>query len=314
MTLIKLLQRYAGRTRHPRAGEKEVLTTPCPDEPDSSPPLEQPLSVPEESTARTPRVAVMSSFEPATVTYITESAQLDAAIPMLCEARVLIVGHNLKFDPKFLVAAGLPWPMGEILDTMLAVQVLGAGTSAGLLKGNSLEAVVKRYLGISLDKTAQTSDWSGPLSDTQLRYAAIDAAILLPLADALDTALQSAGLTRIATLEGDAMRALAWMEWTGLPVDVAQWEAQAAEDRQQADAARATVQTILDDSMRPGEKPINWQSSAQVLRLLQARGHAITRVDAPTLLPLKGHDPLIAALLAYREATKRTSTYGNAWL
>ena len=94
--------------------------------------------------------------------------------------------------------------MGEILDTMLAVQVLGAGTSAGVWKGNGLKAVVKRDLGISLDKTAQTSDWSGPLSDPQLRYAAIDAAILHPLADALDVALRSAALTRIAALEGDA--------------------------------------------------------------------------------------------------------------
>ena len=310
MTLAMLLQRYAGRTYQPKAGEKEVLTTSSPDQPQSSPPPEQLVSVPEELSAQTPRVAVMPSFEPAAVTYITESAQLDAAIPLLRQAPVLavdgettgldplrdmlcllqvatpehtfvidvrrcpvqtvapvftaehrIVGHNLKFDLEFLVAAGLPWPVGEILDTMLAVQVLGAGTPEGLLKGNGLQAVVKRYLGIALDKTAQTSDWSGPLSDAQLRYAAIDAAILLPLADALDTALRSAGLARIATLEGDAMRALAWMEWTGLPVDVPHWQAQAAEDRQQAEAALAALQAIVSDDARPGEKPVNWHST-----------------------------------------------------
>ncbi len=363
MTLAMLLQRYAGRTYQPKAGEKEVLTTSSPDQPQSSPPPEQLVSVPEELSAQTPRVAVMPSFEPAAVTYITESAQLDAAIPLLRQAPVLavdgettgldplrdmlcllqvatpehtfvidvrrcpvqtvapvftaehrIVGHNLKFDLEFLVAAGLPWPVGEILDTMLAVQVLGAGTPEGLLKGNGLQAVVKRYLGIALDKTAQTSDWSGPLSDAQLRYAAIDAAILLPLADALDTALRSAGLARIATLEGDAMRALAWMEWTGLPVDVPHWQAQAAEDHRQAEAALAALQATVGDKARSGEKPVNWQSSPQVLRLLRARGHAIAQVNAPTLLPLKDRDPLIATLLVYREAVKRMSTYGHAWL
>jgi hypothetical protein len=115
-------------------------------------------------------------------------------------------------------------------------------------------------------KTAQTSDWSGPLSDAQLRYAAI----LLPLADTLDAALRSAGLTRIAALEGDAMRALAWMEWTGLPVDVAHWQAQAAEDHQQAEAALAALQAIVIDEARPGEKSVDWESSPQVLRLLRA--------------------------------------------
>jgi DNA polymerase-1 len=126
--------------------------------------------------------------------------------------------------------------------------------------------------------------------------------------------LRSAGLTRIAALEGDAMRALAWMKWTGLPVDVAHWQAQAAEDHQQAEAALAALQAIVIDEARPGEKSVNWESSPQVLRLLRARGHAIARVDGPTLLPFKDRDPIIAALLAYREAIKRTSTYGNAWL
>jgi DNA polymerase-1 len=236
------------------------------------------------------------------------------ALAPIFTAEHRIVGHNLKFDLKFLVAAGLPWLTGKILDTLLASQVLGAGTPEGLLKGNGLQSVVKPYLGISLDKSAQTSDWSGPLSDAQLRYAAIDAAILLPLADALDTALQSAGLTQIGALEGDAMRALAWLEWTGLLVDVAYWEAQAGEDRQRAEAALTALQAIVGNDAGPGEKPVNWQSSPQVLRLLRVRGHAIARVDTPMLLPLKDRDPLIAALLAYREAVKRTSTYGNAWL
>ena len=205
--------------------------------------------------------------------------------------------------------------MGEILDTMLAVQVLGAGTSEGLLKGNGLQAVVKRYLGIALDKTAQTSDWSGPLSDAQLRYAAIDAAILLPLADALDTALRSAGLARIATLEGDAMRALAWMEWDRTCLSMSR----AGRRRPLRTASRRRRHSRpgrrWSVMMRgPARSPSIGTATPQVLRLLRAHGHAIARVDAPPLLPLKDRDPLIAALLVYREAMKRMSTYGHTWL
>lgn len=43
--------------------------------------------------------------------------------------------------------------------------------------------VCERELGIALDKNEQTSDWAQrPLSDEQLRYAALDAEVLLALA------------------------------------------------------------------------------------------------------------------------------------
>lgn len=76
----------------------------------------------------------------------------------------------------FLAAAGLPVPAGErLFDTMLAAQVLGAGTAAGLLSHCGLAAVAGRRLGVTLDKTPQTSDWADDLSEAQLAYAARDA-------------------------------------------------------------------------------------------------------------------------------------------
>jgi hypothetical protein len=72
--------------------------------------------------------------------------------------------HNAKFDLKFLHAAGLPWPEAPVFDTMLAAQLLGAGTAEGQLKQCGLAAVARRYLGLELDKALQTSDWSGTLT------------------------------------------------------------------------------------------------------------------------------------------------------
>ena len=44
--------------------------------------------------------------------------------------------------------------------------------------------VCERELGMGLDKSSQTSDWARrPLSAEQLRYAALDAEVLLALHD-----------------------------------------------------------------------------------------------------------------------------------
>ena len=45
--------------------------------------------------------------------------------------------------------------------------------------GASLELIVKSVLNTSLDKALQCSDWGGHLSDEQIKYAAIDAAVSL---------------------------------------------------------------------------------------------------------------------------------------
>jgi DNA polymerase-1 len=232
-----------------------------------------------------------------------------------------LIGHNLKFDFKFLVAAGLPWPTGQVSDTMLAAQLLGAGTPEGMLRQCGLAAVVERYLHLRLDKAEQRSDWTGPLSHRQLRYAAIDAAILLPLADTLEDALRSAGLCRVAAIEGACVPALAWLELAGLPVDEAQWRDRAASERHRMEALQATLNALVghpsgngDGFALPAEPSVNWQSPSQVLVLLRSRGYGIENTDSATLLPLANDDPLIAHLLDYRDAAKRAGTYGETWL
>jgi DNA polymerase-1 len=232
-----------------------------------------------------------------------------------------LMGHNLKFDCKFLVAAGLPWPTGQVCDTMLAAQLLGAGSPEGRLRQCSLAAVVERYLHLTLDKAEQRSDWTGPLSHRQLRYAAIDAAILLPLADALEDALRLAGLCRVAAIEGACVPALGWLELAGLPMHEAHWRDRAASERHLMEALQATLDALVGHSSGNGdgftlsaEPFVNWQSPSQVLALLQARGYAIENTDSATLLALANGDPLITHILDYRDAAKRAGTYGATWL
>ncbi|MCX8060652.1 MAG: bifunctional 3'-5' exonuclease/DNA polymerase, partial [Aquificaceae bacterium] len=65
-----------------------------------------------------------------------------------------IVGHNLKFDLKYLFEYGIePY---AVFDTMIASQLLGNTDK------HSLQKVAMHYLGQVLDKSLQASNWGQP--------------------------------------------------------------------------------------------------------------------------------------------------------
>lgn len=89
--------------------------------------------------------------------------------------------HNARFERRVLGRVGIP--LQGVFDTM---EVSRRVRSSKILGGHSLAIVCERELGLQLDKSAQTSDWGRrPLSKEQLRYAALDAEILLALHDRL---------------------------------------------------------------------------------------------------------------------------------
>jgi DNA polymerase I-like protein with 3'-5' exonuclease and polymerase domains len=230
----------------------------------------------------------------------------------------LLAFHNAKFDLKFLRTAGLPWPTGPVLDTMLAAQLLGAGTADGQLKQCSLAAVAQLYLSLDLDKALQTSDWTGTLTPAQLCYAARDAHVTFQLVPVLQQALATAALEQIVAIECRCVPALAWLELAGVPLTAQRWRDRATYETHQAHALEAQLGALLVQS-RNGSGALfpeatNWQSPQQVRDVLQHRGHAVTKTDSETLTALVGADPLIPVLLDYREAEKRAGTYGLAWL
>jgi ribonuclease D len=98
--------------------------------------------------------------------------------------------HNARFERRVLAAIGVP--LDGIFDTLEASR-RARGVDA--LGGHSLAMVCERELGIVLDKSSQTSNWSRrPLDADQLKYAALDAEILLALHQrfrALDHTTQS---------------------------------------------------------------------------------------------------------------------------
>ncbi|MFN3814279.1 MAG: bifunctional 3'-5' exonuclease/DNA polymerase [Aquificaceae bacterium] len=85
-----------------------------------------------------------------------------------------IVGHNLKYDLKYLYKYGIePY---AVFDTMIASQLLGE------IDRHSLQKVAMYYLGEVLDKSFQLSNWGKTvLSKEQLDYAALDVKVVRDL-------------------------------------------------------------------------------------------------------------------------------------
>jgi DNA polymerase-1 len=238
----------------------------------------------------------------------------------------VLVGHNLAFDLSMLGAAGVPCPPStRLVDTMLLAQLLRAGTPEFYHCGLADEAA--RTLGWTLDKTFQKVGWAGTLTDAQLAYAATDAAVLLPLMQSLLSEVRTAGLERVWTIERDCLPAMLWLDATGAPFDAGAWQTL-------SDAAVRAAITLTQELNRaaglaeqlgldgPANGTLNWDSPAQVRALLAQRGHPLpaqadgkpASVDDAALLALEATEPIAVLLRRYRDAQKRTGTYGLGWL
>ena len=107
---------------------------------------------------------------------------LDPLKAVLDAPRPCKIIHNARFERRVLGRVGIP--LQGVYDTMEASRRVHGAKALG---GHSLAMVSERELGLSLDKSSQTSDWSRrPLGADQLRYAALDAEILLALYDRLN--------------------------------------------------------------------------------------------------------------------------------
>ncbi len=138
-----------------------------------------------------------------------------------------IVGHNLKFDLKFLAKYGI-FPSATF-DTMIASQLLRR-------EKHSLAYLAYSFLGVNLDKSYQLSNWASPvLSKGQVEYAALDVEVLRSLfpilreklnEKSMDHPLLKTRTAKIFDLKNPAaiiemafVREVAKLEMNGFPVD-----------------------------------------------------------------------------------------------
>lgn len=233
--------------------------------------------------------------------------------------RPVKIAHNARFDGKFLwhhLGMDLGRGDGGLFDTYLASLLLSAGSESDR---HGLEPVVARYLGHSLDKQAQLSDWTGELSEAQLDYAAIDASILLPLHAKLVERMSRADLLVAGALEFECVRPLVSLELNGVHVDVDRWRRLVRAQREEQARIDALIQSELAEygagarqiGLFGDPEPINLDSPAQVRDALTQIGIVLEDTREWRLQRLAPQYPIVAHLLQHRHLARNLSTYGE---
>jgi len=166
---------------------------------------------------------------------------------------------------------------------------------------------LERLLGEGAEETRMAMDAGSARDQAFALHAALE-----PLL----RRIEAAGLHKVARLECLVLGAFAALEARGLYVDVPKWRALVDDAKKRADAGRAQVFSLLGDAVSRdlfGVPDLNLDSDAEVKVVLE-RLLKTNLVDVSRhTLRATGHE-VGEALIAYREARKIVTTYGDAFL
>jgi DNA polymerase-1 len=171
---------------------------------------------------------------------------------------------------------------------------------------HKLKDVVRRELGLELDKDHQKADWGGQLTDEMLAYAATDTKVLLPLAKALTIKAKEAKLDLATEIECRALPAVAWMANAGLPFNAKVWTDHLKGLEKEKHRLTKELDELAPES--PGGKPWNWNSHLQVKEAFGLVGVELPNVQEKTLSRID--HPLAKTLLKYKKVSTMLSNYG----
>lgn len=113
---------------------------------------------------------------------------------LLSDASVRKIFHHAMFDLRFMSYYWNVLPQ-NIACTKIASKLLDVKNE----NKHSLQAALKQYLGVVIDKNERLSNWlPSKLTQEQISYAARDVMYLLPLLDVLEKKLSSRELLELA--------------------------------------------------------------------------------------------------------------------
>ncbi len=244
------------------------------------------------------------------------SEELALLREILTAPKPIKIAHNAKFDAKW-IRHHLGVDVNGIFDTLLASQLIAAGDQD---RRHNLAEVANFFLGVELDKAEQVSDWSAAeLSESQIQYAAKDAAIMVALREKIVERLKQDNLVKVAKLEFDCVMPLAQMELNGFYIDKERWREQLEKVKIEQDRIAIELQRMLSAGVAQaslfGVTEINLDSQQQVTDALKNLGVPVPNTTRGYQLePLALKYPVVAKLLEYRGVAKAISSFGETIL
>ncbi len=241
------------------------------------------------------------------------NADLEPLRELLSNQKITKIAHNAKFDTKW-VRHHLGCEVGGVYDSYLASILIAAGEGE---RRHGLADVVQFFLGRTLDKAEQVSDWgAAELSQSQIEYAAMDAAIMPEVKAKLDERIAIDGLADVLRIENECVMPIAEMELNGFYLDTERWREQLEKvsviQRRAGDELQHLLSAGVAQASLFGQTQINLDSIDQVTDALVNLGVPVPNsTRAWELQPLANEYPVVAKLLEYRAAAKASQSFGE---
>ena len=247
-----------------------------------------------------------------TATYLFDLNHIDKEVlrPIL-EGPCKKLLHNAKFDIRFLMCKFEGIVVPNIFCTMVIDQVVNKGG-----KPRKLYKVSEDRVWMTLNKESQKSKWGAKvLTKAQLKYAAADASVLLPIHDELIRRAEELKLIPTVELENRVVPLIAWMIMCGIAFDLESWTKLSEDSEDKLRAIEMRMDSLLDYDLpeRDKSKPMNWNAHQQVKTVLNALGLGVQNVLADTLGMKKDKHSLVPLILERKKLEKWTSSYGSSW-
>lgn len=176
-----------------------------------------------------PQLSTICMFQigDAEVQFIIDARKVDCSVfkDILEDESIRIIGHNIKFEYKHIL-----WNydirITNMYDTQIAEQITHLGSKYVKLKF-SLEALVNRYLGKTVDKTTRlefTKIGNKPFSLRQIKYGAEDIIHPTLIYEQQKIQIKEKGVTACVRLENKFIAVLGDIELKGMCFNKEIWE------------------------------------------------------------------------------------------
>lgn len=251
----------------------------------------------------------------------------------------LFIFHNAKFDLRFFYHQRIV--IKNVYDTFLVEKLLWLGIPPGVHR-MGLNDLCEENFGVTLDKGIRKGIGHSGLTTQVIIYACDDVKYLIALRELQLEKVRKENLVVAMNIENSFVRVLAYIEYSGMKLNISRWKDKMAKDLLSLKEAEKElndwvlnhgderfIYTELQGSLFEGfSKPkcnINWNSSKQVVPFLKSLGFNLVvfdkrtnknkySVEAPIIEKQKDISTITEPYLRYSTAQKVVSTYGQSFI